>query len=98
VSHIQSSHWPSNTSRTLTLPSTNVFVNIEVSATRYPDKPCIVFYDNVLTYASFKAEVEALAGHLQKTCGVRRGDRVLLIMQNSPQWVLGVCAAERFSC
>jgi fatty-acyl-CoA synthase len=88
-------HWPRATPRGLTLPRTNVFVNVEVSAARYPDKPCLVFYDSVLTYADFKAEAEALAGHLQQACGVRAGDRVLLYMQNSPQWALAFYAILR---
>ena len=88
-------HWPRATPRGLTLPRTNVFVNAEVSAARYPDKPCLVFYDSVLSYADFKAEAEAMAGHLQQACGVKAGDRVLLYMQNSPQWVLAFYAILR---
>ncbi|WP_150292805.1 long-chain fatty acid--CoA ligase [Sphingobium estronivorans] len=88
-------HWPPALARTLTLPRTNVFHNAQVSAARYPDKPFIIFYDSVLTFAGFLAEAEALAGHLQHVCGVKAGDRVLLYMQNSPQWVLAFYAILR---
>jgi fatty-acyl-CoA synthase len=81
-------HWPPGLPRHLTLPETNVFHNVEVSAARYPDKPFIVFYDSIVTYAGFKREAERIAGFLQHDCGVQAGDRVLLYMQNSPQWVL----------
>lgn len=81
-------HWPPGQSHHLTLPETHLFYNAEVSAARFPDKPFIVFYDSVLTFAEFKAQAERIAGFLQQDCGVRRGDRVLLDMQNSPQWVL----------
>ena len=81
-------HWPPGLPRHLTLPQTNVYYNVEVSATRYPDKPFIVFYDSVVRYAEFRRETERIAGFLQHDCGVRAGDRVLLYMQNSPQWVL----------
>ena len=81
-------HWPPGLPQHLTLPQTNVFFNLEVSATRYPDKPCTVFYDSVIRYADFKDQAERIAGHLQQVCGVKAGDRVLLYMQNSPQWVL----------
>ncbi|NEX59504.1 long-chain fatty acid--CoA ligase [Noviherbaspirillum galbum] len=80
--------WPAGQSRHLTVPQTSLFYNIEVSATRYPDKPCILFYDTPITYAGFRDEAERIAGYLQKTCNVQRGDRVLLFMQNSPQFVL----------
>jgi len=81
-------HWPPRVPRRLTLPQTNVFYNAEVSAARYPDKPFIVFYDTAVSFAEFKDEAERIAGFLQHECGVKAGDRVLLYMQNSPQWVL----------
>ncbi|MGQ3002693.1 MAG: long-chain fatty acid--CoA ligase [Hydrogenophaga sp.] len=84
----QTAHWPPGLPRQLTLPQTNLFYNLEVSATRFPDKPFIVFYDTPLSYARFLREAEHIAGHLQQVCGVKPGDRVLLCMQNSPQWAL----------
>ena len=88
-------HWPPQAPRHLTLPQTNVFYNAEVSAARYPDKPFIVFYDTVVSFAEFKDEAERMAGFLQLECGVKAGDRVLLYMQNSPQWVLAFYAILR---
>jgi fatty-acyl-CoA synthase len=87
--------WPKGLPRHLTLPQTNLFYNIEVSATRYPDKPCLIFYDTAVSYAEFKDEVERIAGYLQRHCGVGNGDRVLLYMQNSPQFVLAYYAILR---
>ena len=88
-------HWPSALPWHLTLPDTNVYTNAEVSALRYPDKPFIVFYDSSVTYAQFRDECERLAGFLQQRCGVKAGDRVLLYMQNSPQWIVGFYAILR---
>ena len=88
-------HWPPLVPRHLTLPQTHVFHNAEVSAARYPDKPFIVFYDTAVSFAEFKDEAERLAGFLQHECGVKAGDRVLLDMQNSPQWVLAFYAILR---
>jgi len=81
-------HWPPGLPEHLTLPETNVWFNAEVSAARFPNKPYIVFYDTPITFREFKDETERLAGHLQQVCGVKAGDRVLLYMQNSPQWML----------
>jgi fatty-acyl-CoA synthase len=88
-------HWPPATPRSLVLPGTGVYTNLATAAARYPDKPAIVFYDSVLSYAGLKAQADALAGHLQRVCGVARGDRVLLMMQNSPQWVIAFFAILR---
>jgi fatty-acyl-CoA synthase len=81
--------WPAHTTHQLVAPATNLFYNAEVSARRYPDKPFIVFYDTALTFAEFFDQAERLAGFLEGRCGVRKGDRVLLLMQNSPQFVIG---------
>jgi fatty-acyl-CoA synthase len=80
--------WPSNQPRHLTLPQTNLYFNVEVSAARYPDKPYMVFFDTPITFAEFKDETERIAGYLERECRVGKGDRVLLYMQNSPQFVL----------
>ncbi len=74
--------------RSLVAPQTNLFYNVEVSAQRYPDKPCLIFYDTPLTFAGLLDEATRLAGFLEQQCGVRKGDRVLLFMQNSPQFVV----------
>jgi fatty-acyl-CoA synthase len=80
-------HWPKGLPRTMTVPETDLFYNVEVSARRYPAKPFLVFYDTAISYAEFKDEAERIAGWLQAQ-GVKKGDRVLLYMQNSPQFVL----------
>jgi fatty-acyl-CoA synthase len=81
--------WPANAAHELVAPATNLFYNAEVSARRYPDKPFIVFYDTALTFAEFFDQAERVAGFLERRCEVRKGDRVLLLMQNSPQFVIG---------
>jgi fatty-acyl-CoA synthase len=79
----------------LTLPQTSLWFNLEVSATRFPHKPAFVFCDGITTYAQFKQQAEWLAGFLQQECGVRRGDRVALFMQNSPQFAIAYYAILR---
>jgi len=86
--------WPKELPKTLTLPKTSVFTNLEISALRYPDQTAIIFYDAFITYRRLLAEVEAMAGYLQAQ-GVKKGDRVLLYMQNSPQYVISYYAILR---
>jgi fatty-acyl-CoA synthase len=88
-------HWPRTLPRHLTVPATHLYRNIEISALRYPDKAALVFYDAVVSYARLQDETERLAAHLQQVCGVRKGDRVLLYMQNSPQFVISYYAILR---
>lgn len=88
-------HWPAGLPHTLTPPQTSVYANLAISALRYPDKPALDFYGRRLSYRELQAEVDALAGHLQQACGVQRGDRVLLQMQNCPQFVIAFYAILR---
>ncbi|MGO2136546.1 MAG: long-chain fatty acid--CoA ligase [Marinobacter sp.] len=86
--------WPKELPKTLTLPKTSIFTNLAVSALRYPDNIAIIFYDASITYRRLLAEVETMAGYLQAQ-GVKKGDRVLLYMQNSPQYVISYYAILR---
>ncbi len=87
--------WPKRWPRTLAVPETTVAHNLEVSATRYPDRTAIVYYGTEIPYRRLREEVERLAGYLQEDLGVRKGDRVILYMQNSPQFVISFYAILR---
>ncbi|MDZ5472663.1 long-chain fatty acid--CoA ligase [Bacillus sp. 31A1R] len=87
-------HWP-KISKSLTVPATSLYENLYVSARRYPEHDAIYFYGNTLSYKKLEEEVNQLAGFLQQKLGVETGDRVLLFMQNSPQFVIGFYALVR---
>ncbi|WP_372657219.1 long-chain fatty acid--CoA ligase [Hydrogenophaga sp.] len=92
---LHKAHWPQDLSHQLTLPETSLFYNAEVSARRYPNKPYLLYYGSALSFSEFHDQATRLAGYLQHDCGVQAGDRVLLYLQNSPQWVLGYYAILR---
>ncbi|NEX64831.1 long-chain fatty acid--CoA ligase [Noviherbaspirillum galbum] len=95
MSTLHHRYWPKGFPKTLHVPDTSLVYNLEVAARRYPDKPALVFYDTVLSYAELKREVDALAGFLQQRFGIRKGDRVLLMSQNCPQFVVAYYAVMR---
>jgi len=80
--------WPPHVPRHLWVPETHLYRNVEVSAMRFPNKPFVIFYDTRIAYADFQRETEWVAGYLQQHLGVKKGDRVLLYMQNSPQFMI----------
>ena len=88
-------HWPAGLPHELNPPETSVYANLEISARRYPTKSALIFYGREISYRQLQDEVDALAGYLQQVCGVIRGDRVLLHMQNCPQFVIGFYAILR---
>ncbi len=78
-------HWPKRLPRELAIPQTTLWFNLEVAARRYPDKAMYVFFGRELSFAQAHDQALAVAGWLQER-GVRAGDRVLLFMQNCPQF------------
>ena len=87
--------WPPGLPREMPLPATSLYCNLAATAARHPDKAAVVYYGTPLTYHEFKQQVDALAGFLQRRGGVKRGDRVLLFMQNSPQFMIAFYAILR---
>jgi fatty-acyl-CoA synthase len=87
--------WPARKPFSFPIPVTNLALNLQTSAARYPDEAAIVYYDTPISYARLWSEVEALAGYLQTSAGVKAGDRVILDMQNSPQYVISYYAILR---
>lgn len=88
-------YWPNDVPRSFTIPKTTLAYNLDVSAVRFPDKTALSYYGTDYSFLRIKTEVDALAGYLQEHCGIKQGDRVLLYMQNSPQFVIGYYAILR---
>ncbi|MFY4774527.1 long-chain-fatty-acid--CoA ligase [Metabacillus sp. RGM 3146] len=88
-------YFPVRVSTTLTLPETTLYNNLEVTANRYPNKNAIQYYGSLYTFKELLDEVDELAGFLTQKLQVKKGDRVLLYMQNSPQFIIGYYAILR---
>jgi len=86
--------WPARLPRELVVPETSLWFNTEVTARRYPDKPAYLFLGRPLTFKTLHDQAIALAGWLQAR-GVARGDRVIVFMQNCPQYAVAVQAILR---
>jgi fatty-acyl-CoA synthase len=86
--------WPKRLPRELAVPQTSLWFNLEVSARRFPDKAAYRFFGRDLSYADLFAQAEALAGWLAAH-GVAKGDRVIVFMQNCPQYAVAVYAVFR---
>ena len=65
------------------------------AASRAPEQMALIYFGRRITYRELQAEVDALAGWLQQRAGIQRGDRVLLQMQNCPQFVAAFYAILR---
>jgi fatty-acyl-CoA synthase len=79
--------WPARLPAKITPPATSLWMNLAISALRYPDKPALVYMGTVWTYRQLLAAAEKMASSLADL-GVQAGDRVVLNMQNCPQLVI----------
>lgn len=87
--------WPKRLTKSLSIPKTTIYDNLEVTARRFPEKTAIVYYGSEISYRQLYNEVNTLSGYLQKEHGIKKGDRILLYMQNSPQFVIAYYAILR---
>lgn len=87
--------WPKRLTKTLTTPKTTLYDNLVVTARRYPDKTAVYYYGAQYSYQEILQQVNNLAGYLQQKLDVQPGDRVILYMQNSPQYLIAFYAILR---
>jgi len=88
-------HWPPGAPKTLEVSRDSVYSNLAASAAKNPQRTLVDYYGTRISYADIKREADALAGFLQRRCGVAKGDRVLLYLQNSPQFIIAYYAILR---
>jgi crotonobetaine/carnitine-CoA ligase len=65
------------------LDKLNVRDFLDTAAARNPDQPFLIWQDETQTYAEFVAKVDA-AARAWRDMGVRKGDRVAFMAENSP--------------
>src|SRR6187402_3501306 len=86
--------WPARLPHSITVPETSLWDNLETSARRYPHKTALVFFGQALSYADLLQKAERLT-HYLCALGVKKGDRIILNMQNCPQLVIAHFAILR---
>lgn len=87
-------YWPRTKPRRISVPVTNLYDNLVVTARRYPDKAALWFYGQETSYAELLSHADRFSGYLSSV-GVQKGDRVMLCLQNSPQWIAAAHAIWR---
>lgn len=86
--------WPRRLPPSIEPPATSLWDSLAVNARRYPDRTALIFLGSRTTYRQLQDASERLAGRLH-ALGVKRGDRVLVVMQNCPQLVIAHLAVAR---
>jgi len=63
-------YWPPGMSHEHEVPTRSVYMNVAAGAAEHPDATAVYYYGTRVSYARLKSEADALAGYLQKRCGV----------------------------
>jgi len=87
--------WPADEPWHLAMPEGTLYDALARAARERPSHPATVFYGAGMGYAELRDRVDAMAGFLQRACGVKRGDRVMIALQNSPQYIIAYYAVMR---
>ena len=67
---------------------------LDRTVARFPDKEAIVFKGRKITFRELKADIFKLAKSLLKL-GIKKGDRIGIMMTNCPEWIVARDAAIR---
>ncbi|MEV7524767.1 AMP-binding protein [Streptomyces sp. NPDC091371] len=73
-------------------PPPTVLHAFRAAAARAPERTALAYFDGRIGYAHADALSDSVAGHLAAR-GIRRGDRVAVMLQNTPHFVLAVLGA-----
>lgn len=79
---------------TIAYPDVPLHAFLDETARRLPDAVATIFFDALLTWRELSALADRFAAGLQ-ALGVRKGDRVALILPNCPQYVIAFYGALR---
>jgi long-chain acyl-CoA synthetase len=71
----------------LEYPRVPLYTLLDETAARHPDRPCARFFGKRYSYRTMRDYVDACAAGLRRL-GVRPGDRVVLLLPNSPQFMI----------
>jgi len=86
--------WPAGVPKSIEYPEISVDELLRRAAKDYADRPAISFYGKSISYRELDAAADRFAAGLRKI-GVRRGDRVSLVLPNTPHFVVAFFAVLR---
>ena len=86
------SHWPVGLPHSLPPSNNSIFQNLVDAVVDAPNATAIEYYGAHLTYSELLLQTNAIAGYLDSHAQVAADDRVIVYMQNSPQFIVAYYA------
>ncbi len=87
-------HYDPGVPATLSYPDVTLHALLDDAAESYPDAVATIFFNAKRTYKSISDEAWRFANGLRKL-GVKKGDRVAILLPNTPQFVVAFFGALR---
>ena len=87
INRIWIKHYDKGVRPNLEYPEIPLYDLLDNSAEKFPDKVALDFIGKEITYRQLKEASERIAGYL-KNIGVKKGDRVILDLPNTPHYVI----------
>lgn len=84
-------HYDKDIPHSIPIPQQPLFRFLESAADWLPKRTATVFYGKTLSYRELEARTNRFARGLQKL-GVKRGDRVQIVLPNTPQFIIAYYA------
>jgi len=72
---------------TVEIPTHTLHQSLSMAAEKYPNNTAIIFFDRKMTYRELDTAATRFAAALQGL-GVKKGERVMIYMPNTPQFVI----------
>jgi len=84
-------HYDEGVPKHIEYPPIPLIQLLDEAARKYPNSPCTIFKGAVITYQEMGELTDRLAAALSRL-GVKKGDRVGLLMPNTPQFIIAYFA------
>ena len=86
--------WPEGVPTSLTYPDISVGELLRRAAKKFATRPAVTFYGKSLSYGELDAAIDRFAAGL-RMIGIRGGDRVSLVLPNTPHFIIAFFAVLR---
>jgi len=87
--------YPEGVQWDITFPEVPAYKFFFDQVQKHPDRTAVIFVGKQITYKELGEQVDRFAAALQRRYGIRKGDRVGIILPNSPQNVIATFASMR---
>jgi long-chain acyl-CoA synthetase len=85
-------NYPAHVPHDLQVGSETALDDFKASAARKPNAPAVYYFDDVITYGDIDRQSDSLAAAFN-TLGLKKEDRIIVDLQNVPQFLIATCAA-----